>query len=108
MSANEGAAATGTAEGTLRYIAPEATGRTAHAVTWRTDLYGLGATAWHLLTGRPPFEDDDSLAACARRTSPARPRHRTASTRRSLPVSPPWCCGSSRRTPSGATRAPTG
>lgn len=62
-SAREGESAPpGHLEGTLKYIAPEATGRSGHAVTWRTDLYGLGATAWHLLVGRPPFEDEDPLA----------------------------------------------
>ena len=62
-SIHEGeAGATGRVDGTLRYIAPEATGRSGHAVTWRTDLYGLGATAWHLLVGRPPFEEGDPLA----------------------------------------------
>ncbi len=59
-SAREGA---GTSfDGTLRYIAPEATGRSGHRVTWRVDLYGLGVTAWHLLVGRAPFVDDDPLA----------------------------------------------
>ncbi len=62
-SVREGESATpGRLEGTLRYIAPEATGRSGHAVTWRADLYGLGVTAWHLLVGRAPFEYDDPLA----------------------------------------------
>ncbi len=43
----------------LHYIAPEQTGRLSYGVDRRTDLYGLGATLYSLLTGRPPFASDD-------------------------------------------------
>ncbi|HUJ60985.1 MAG TPA: serine/threonine-protein kinase, partial [Kofleriaceae bacterium] len=46
------ASATG-ARGTPAYMAPEAF---AGAIEPRSDLYGLGATAVRLATGRPPFE----------------------------------------------------
>ena len=49
------------AEGTLRYMSPEQTGRMNRPVDARSDLYGLGATLFHLLTGRPPFLSDDPL-----------------------------------------------
>lgn len=49
-------------EGTLPYLAPEGTGRVNRPVDSRSDLYSLGATAFHLLTGRPPFESTDPLA----------------------------------------------
>ncbi len=62
LSVREGEAVPRKLEGTLRYIAPEATGRLGREVTWRSDLYGLGATAWHMLVGRPPFDDSDPLA----------------------------------------------
>jgi serine/threonine-protein kinase len=43
----------GKAVGTVNYLAPEqAMGCAADA---RSDLYGLGCTLYHLLTGRPPF-----------------------------------------------------
>jgi PAS domain S-box-containing protein len=42
-------------EGSLPYIAPEQTGRTAREVDVRSDLYSLGATLFELATGRPPF-----------------------------------------------------
>lgn len=51
-----------TIEGTLAYIAPEQTGRMNLPVDYRSDLYSLGATLFHLLTGRPPFQDTDPLA----------------------------------------------
>lgn len=42
-------------EGNLKYISPEQTGRINRTVDFRTDLYSLGATAYHLFAGRPPF-----------------------------------------------------
>ncbi|HSS37801.1 MAG TPA: AAA family ATPase, partial [Polyangia bacterium] len=41
------------------YMSPERTGRTQREVDHRTDLYSLGATFYHLLTGAPPFEARD-------------------------------------------------
>ncbi len=49
-------------EGTLAYIAPEQTGRMNRSIDWRADFYGLGATLYELLTGRVPFEGEDTLA----------------------------------------------
>ena len=43
--------------GDLPYMAPERT-RDAAEVDCRSDLYGLGATLYALLTGRPPHEGD--------------------------------------------------
>ncbi len=46
--------ATGTTVGTPLYMAPEAAG--AKDLDARADLYSLGATFYHVLAGRPPFE----------------------------------------------------
>jgi len=39
----------------LHYVAPEQTGRIGDGIDARSDLYALGALAYHLLCGSPPF-----------------------------------------------------
>jgi predicted ATPase/transcriptional regulator with GAF, ATPase, and Fis domain len=43
------------------YVSPEQTGRMNRTVDYRTDFYSLGITLYELVTGRPPFESQDSL-----------------------------------------------
>jgi len=47
--------------GSLPYIAPEQIQEAAR-VDGRADIYSLGATAYELLTGRPPFREPTPLA----------------------------------------------
>lgn len=47
--------------GALAYIAPEQTGRINRALDYRADYYALGATAYHLLVGQPPFVSDNPI-----------------------------------------------
>ena len=48
--------------GRLAYMSPEQTGRMNRSVDDRSDLYSLGVTLYHMLTGAPPFAGDDPLA----------------------------------------------
>ena len=64
--------AAGALLGTPHYMAPEQwTGR---AIDPRTDVYAMGATLFHLLAGRPPFEGETRDELCARSTATSRPR----------------------------------
>lgn len=56
---------TGTALGSPMYMSPEQV-RDAKVVDRRTDIWGLGATLFELLAGRPPFDADTIPALCAK------------------------------------------
>jgi serine/threonine-protein kinase len=65
----------GTVFGTPRFMSPEqAQGKPLDA---RSDIYSLGVIMYHMLTGAPPFTDDDAILVMARHiktipTSPSR------------------------------------
>jgi eukaryotic-like serine/threonine-protein kinase len=63
----------GTVFGTPRFMSPEqAQGKPIDA---RSDLYSLGIILYHMLTGNPPYTDDDAVLVMARhiRTPPVPP-----------------------------------
>ncbi len=45
----------------LKYIAPEQTGRINHAIDQRADLYSLGLIFYRLFTGQLPFDSEARL-----------------------------------------------
>jgi len=47
--------------GTLAYMAPEQTGRMNRSIDSRSDLYSLGVTLYHMLTGELPFRALDVM-----------------------------------------------
>lgn len=64
----EGLTSTGAVMGTLDYMAPEQA-RDAHSADARADVYALGCTLYHLLTGQVPFPGETALEKLARLTS---------------------------------------
>ena len=61
----------GTIAGTPSYIAPEQVQGGRSACDHRSDIYSLGATLYHAVTGRTPFNDPDPVQLMVKRLSEA-------------------------------------
>ncbi len=61
----------GTIAGTPSYIAPEQVQGGRAACDHRSDIYSLGATLYHAVTGRTPFNDPDPVQLMVKRLSEA-------------------------------------
>jgi serine/threonine-protein kinase len=59
---------TGVILGTPAYLSPEQA-RSERSIDIRSDLYSLGITLFEFLSGRPPFESDNSLVIVTKHTS---------------------------------------
>jgi serine/threonine-protein kinase len=55
----------GAALGTPRYMSPEQA-RGEKDVDWRADIYSLGVTLFHALTGNPPFPEESGIVVMSR------------------------------------------
>ena len=66
-----------TSFGTPGYIAPEQAKSAADDLTPATDVYGLGAILFYLLTGRPPFVGENALVVIQQAASSSAPRLRS-------------------------------
>ncbi|MFO1507763.1 MAG: tetratricopeptide repeat protein [Lysobacterales bacterium] len=92
------AAERGEISGTPSYMAPEQADPAGQALTPATDIWGLGAVLYEMLTGRPPFAGDGARATlemvATRRVTPPRqlrvdlPRDLEAILRRCLAIVP--------------------
>jgi len=71
--------AEGIAVGTPHYIAPEQA-RALKETDQRADLYSLGATMFHIVTGRLPYEGDDGATIMRRHVFEATPVPRSVKT----------------------------
>lgn len=75
----------GTVFGTPRYMSPEqAQGK---ALDPRSDLYSVGVLLYHLLTGHPPFVDEDAVVVMAKHIRERAQPPRKAAPDRPIPAS---------------------
>ncbi len=74
---DEGVTLSGTVLGTPRYMAPEQARGQISALDRRADVYGLGATLYHLVTGQPPVAGEGVIEVLHNLATRESPRPRT-------------------------------
>ena len=82
--------ATGGFQGTPQFAAPEQL--RGEPLDVRADIYAVGATLYYLLTGRPPFEEDDLSRIDCARVARAGAVAKSGCAGRSRQDSPRWSC----------------
>ena len=65
---------TGQSVGTPYYMAPEQARGASDEIDVRTDIYGLGGTLFHLVTGRIPFSGDTAAVIMAQHLTAPQPK----------------------------------
>ena len=85
----------GTFHGTPQFAPPEQ--MRGEPLDVRADIYAVGATLYYLLTGRPPFDDQDLMALVTRIATSCLDR-RARLRRACLGISLRSCCAAWRRT----------
>lgn len=75
INTNDALTLTGAVVGTPCYMSPEQT-RNAKEVDFRADIYSLGATLFHLVTGRPPFVGNSPFEVAIKVATTPTPRVR--------------------------------
>ncbi|MDX2038440.1 MAG: protein kinase [Isosphaeraceae bacterium] len=85
---DDGLSASGTVLGTPAYMSPEQALGRVHHLTTSTDVYGLGAILYAVLTGHAPFSADSALQTLeqVRHTPPVPPSRRNATLPKDLEV----------------------
>lgn len=73
-------------EGTPNYMSPEQA-RCKGKLDYRSDMYSLGATMYHMVTGKLPFEEYETMEVLGQHTSGHLPNPRDV-----IPMIPPGIC----------------